>query len=177
LNREFSVTESSKAWVFDITYIRVKERFLYLTTALDGYDRKIVGWSLSNGTSVEETSSVAGRMAIKNRYIEKGLVFQSDRGIQYTSKKRPMWLIPIKWLQVAWAEKENCCNNAVAESFSKTLKTKQIYGNTLISKEQTELNIFEFIEMWYNRKRRRCTLDYKTIEEFRKQKNIFKNVA
>jgi putative transposase len=65
----------------------------------------------------------------------------------------------------------------VAESFSKTLKTKQIYGNTLISKEQTELNLFEFIEMWYNRKRRRCTLDYKTIEEFRKQKNIFKNVA
>jgi transposase InsO family protein len=87
LNREFSVTESSKAWVSDITYIRVKEGFIYLTTVLDLYDRKIIGWSLSNGMSVEETSLAAWKMAIKNRSVENGLIFHSDRGVQYASKK------------------------------------------------------------------------------------------
>jgi transposase InsO family protein len=87
LNREFSVTESSKAWVSDITYIRVKEGFIYLTTVLDLYDRKIIGWILSNGMSVEETSLAAWKMAIKNRSVENGLIFHSDRGVQYASKK------------------------------------------------------------------------------------------
>jgi transposase InsO family protein len=87
LKREFTVTEPSKAWVSDITYIRVKEGFLYLTTVLDLYDRKVIGWSLSSGMSVEETSLAALRMAIKNRSIVRGLVFHSDRGVQYASKK------------------------------------------------------------------------------------------
>jgi putative transposase len=75
------------------------------------------------------------------------------------------------------SRKGNCWDNAVAESFFKTLKAEQIYGNKLISKEQMELDIFEFIEIWYNRKRRHSALDYKTIEEFWQQKNNFKNVA
>ena len=75
------------------------------------------------------------------------------------------------------SRKGNCWDNAVAESFFKTLKTEQIYGNKLISKKQMERDIFEFIEIWYNRKRRHSALDYKTIEEFWKQKNNFKNVA
>ena len=85
LNREFSVTEPSKVWVSDITYIRVKEGFIYLTTILDLYYRKIIGWSLSNGMSVKETSLAAWRMAIKNRSVEKDLIFHSDRGVQYAS--------------------------------------------------------------------------------------------
>jgi transposase InsO family protein len=72
--------------VSDITYIRVKEGFLYLTTVLDLYDRKIIGWSLSSRDE-EETSLAAWRMAIKNRSIVRGLVFHSDRGVQYASKK------------------------------------------------------------------------------------------
>lgn len=177
LNREFSVTAPSKAWVSDITYIRVKEGFLYLTTVLDLYDRKIIGWSLSNGMSVEETSLAAWRMAIKNRSIEKGLVFHSDRGVQYASKKFTNVIESYKMITRSMSTKGNCWDNAVAESFFKTLKTEQIYGIKLISKEQMELDIFEFIEIWYNRKRRHSALDYKTIEEFWNQKNNFKNVA
>lgn len=75
------------------------------------------------------------------------------------------------------SRKGNCWNNSVAKSFFKILKTEQIYGNKLMSKEQMERDIFEFIEIWYNRKRRHSALDYKTIEEFWKQKNNFKNVA
>ena len=177
LNRAFSVTEPSKVWVSDITYIRVKEGFVYLTTILDLYDRKIIGWSLSNGMSVEETSLAAWRMAIKNRSVEKDLIFHSDRGVQYANKKFTNVIESYKIITRSMSRKGNCWDNAVAESFFKTLKTEQIYGNKLISKEQMERDIFEFIEIWYNRKRRHSALDYKTIEEFWKQKNNFKNVA
>lgn len=177
LNRAFSVTEPSKVWVSDITYIRVIEGFVYLTTVLDLYDRKIIGWSLSNGMSVEETSLAAWRMAIKNRSVEKDLIFHSDRGVQYACKKFTNVIESYKIITRSMSRKGNCWDNAVAENFFKTLKTEQIYGNKLISKEQMERDIFEFIEIWYNRKRRHSALDYKTIEEFWKQKNNFKNVA
>jgi putative transposase len=75
------------------------------------------------------------------------------------------------------SRKGNFWDNAIAERFFKTLKTEQIYDNKLISKEQMELDRFEFIEIWYNPKRRLSALDYKTIEEFWRQKNNFKNVA
>jgi len=127
--------------------------------------------------SVEETSLAAWKMATKNRSIEKGLVFHSDRGVQYASKKFTNVIDSYKMITRSMSRKGNCWDNAVAESFFKTLKTEQIYGNKLIPKEQMELDIFEFIEIWYNRKRRHSALDYKTIEEFWKQKNNFKNVA
>ena len=75
------------------------------------------------------------------------------------------------------SRKGNCWDNAVAQSFFRILKTEQIYGNKLKSKEQMELGIFEFIEIWYNKKIRHFALGYKTVEEFWKQKNNFKNVA
>ncbi|MBP3944563.1 DDE-type integrase/transposase/recombinase [Sphingobacteriaceae bacterium WQ 2009] len=77
LNRKFKVAKPSKGWVSDITYIQTKEGFLYLTTILDLYDRKIIGWSLSNGMSTEETSLAAWKMAIKNREVNEGLLFHS----------------------------------------------------------------------------------------------------
>lgn len=78
LNRNFIVTESSKVWVSDITYIQTEEGFLYLTTIIDLYDRKIIGWSLSNGMSTEVTSLASWKMAIKNRTAQEGLIFHSD---------------------------------------------------------------------------------------------------
>ena len=85
LNREFIVKMPSKVWVSDITYIQTKEGFVYLTTIMDLYDRKIIGWSLSDGMSTEETTLGAWKMAVKNRNIEQGLIFHSDRGVQYCS--------------------------------------------------------------------------------------------
>ncbi|WP_426092432.1 transposase [Flavobacterium sp. DSR3-2] len=127
--------------------------------------------------SIEETSLAAWRMAIKNRCVEKGLLFYSDRGVQYASKKFTNVIDSYKMTTESISGKGNCWDNAVAESFFKTLKTQQIYGNKLISKEQMERDKFKFIEIWYNRKRRHSALDYKTIEEFWKQKNNSKNVA
>lgn len=176
LNRQFSVSEPSKVWVSDITYIYTKEGFMYLTTIIDLYDRKIIGWSLSNGMSTDETSLAAWKMAIKNRSVTTGLIFHSDRGIQYANHKFANILESYKVTR-SMSRKGNCWDNAVAESFFKSLKTELIYGNKLISKVQMKLEIFEYIEIWYNRKRRHSALNYKTINEFNNQTNNYKNVA
>lgn len=176
LNRNFIVAEASKVWVSDLTYIQTKEGFLYLTTVIDLYDRKIIGWSLSGGMSTEETSLAAWKMAVKNRKVDKGLVFHSDRGVQYASKKFTKTIESYGVIR-SMSRKGNCWDNAVAESFFKSLKTELIYGNKLIAKEKMELEIFEYIEIWYNKKRRHSTLNYKTIEEFNNQNRIYKNVA
>ena len=176
LNRAFTVTEPSKVWVSDITYIQTKTGFLYLTTIIDLYGRKLIGWSLSDGMSTEQTSLAAWRMAIKNRPIQKELIFHSDRGDQYTSKKFVNTIESYNNKR-SMSRKGNCWDNAVAESFFKSLKTELIYGNKLISKEQMKLEIFEYIEIWYNKKRRHSALNYMNIEEFNNQIKKYKNVA
>ncbi|SIT11464.1 Transposase InsO and inactivated derivatives [Chryseobacterium piscicola] len=176
LDRNFSVTERSKVWVSDITYIQTKEGFLYLTTLIDLYDRKIIGWSLSDGMSTEETSLSAWKMAVKNRKFDQGLIFHSDRGVQYASRKFAKTVESYGVIR-SMSRRGNCWDNAVAESFFKSLKTELIYGNKLITKEKMELEIFEYIEVWYNKKRRHSTLKYKTIEEFNNQNKIYQNVA
>lgn len=176
LKREFTATEPAKAWVSDITYIQTKDVFLYLTIILDLFDRKIVGWSLSNGLSTKQTTMTAWKMAVKNRTIANDLIFHSDRGIQYANKKFTNVLDSYKNITRSMSRKGDCWDNAVAESFFKSLKTELVYGSKLISREQMELEIFEYIEIWYNKKRRHSALNYKTIEEFNKLTN-YKNVA
>ena len=176
LDRGFAVDHPSKVWVSDITYIQTKEGFLYLTTIIDLYDRKMIGWSLSNGMNTEETTLAAWKMATRNRSVQKGLIFHSDRGVQYANKKFANTIESYEVIR-SMSRKGNCWDNAVAESFFKSLKTELIYGNKLITKQQMELEIFEYIEIWYNKKRRHGALNYKTIEEFNNQNNIYKNVA
>ena len=91
-------------------------------------------------------------MAIRNRNVQKGLIFHSDRDIQYANKK---FVNTIESYDVirSMSRKGNCFDNGVAESFFKSLKTELIYGNKLITKEQMKLEVFEYIEIWYNKKR------------------------
>ena len=121
LNRNFMVANPSKVWVSDITYIQTKEGFLYLTTIIDLYDRKMIGWSLSNTMSTESTTLSAWKMAMKNRAIQKGLIFHSDRGIQYANKKFANTIESYGVIR-SMSRKANCWDNAVAESFFKSLK-------------------------------------------------------
>jgi transposase InsO family protein len=176
LNRKFVVSQPSKVWVSDITYIHTKEGFLYLTTVMDLYDRKIIGWSLSDGMSTHETTLASWKMAIRNRNVQADLIFHSDRGVQYANNKFANVLESYK-ITRSMSRKGNCWDNAVAESFFKSLKTELIYGNKLITKEQMKLQIFEYIEIWYNQKRRHSALKYMTIKEFNNQSNNYKNVA
>lgn len=176
LDRQFIVEQPSKVWVSDITYIYTKEGFLFLTTILDLYDRKIIGWSLGSGMSTDQTTLAAWKMAISNRTPKEGLLFHSDRGIQYANHKFAN-MIESYNVKRSMSRKGNCWDNAVAESFFKTLKTELIYGNKRMSKKQMELEVFEYIEIWYNKKRRHSALNYLTIQEFNNKTNIYKNVA
>ena len=176
LNRKFNPKSPSKVWVSDITYIHTKEGFLYLTTIIDLYDRKVIGWSLSSTMSTENTILSAWRMATRNRNVEQGLIFHSDRGVQYANNKFANVLNSYKKITRSMSRKGNCWDNAVAESFFKSLKTELIYGNKIITKEEMKLDIFEYIEIWYNKKRRHSALNYQNIDEFNNHFN-YKNVA
>lgn len=176
LDRQFKQNEPSKAWVSDITYIAVKEGFLYLTTIMDLYDRKIIGWSLSTSMATDDTTLPAWRMALKNRKITNELIFHSDRGVQYANNKFANTLTSYNVTR-SMSRKGNCWDNAVAESFFKSLKSELIYGNTLIARKEMEREVFEYIELWYNKKRRHSTLNYMTIKEFNNLKINYKNAA
>ena len=177
LGRKFCATREGEIWVSDITYVRTTNGWLYLTVIIDMHDRKVIGWSMSTGLSAEETIIPAWFMAIKVRPITQPLIFHSDRGVQYACHAFSSILKSNKFITRSMSRKGNCWDNAVAESFFKTIKIEWIYSKRYINQQQAQLSIFQWIETWYNRKRRHSALGYKTIEEFVKINNNFKNVA
>jgi len=174
LNRRFNEDFPNRAWVSDITYIQTKEGWIYQTVIIDLTDRKVVGWSHSEGLSADETVFSAFRMAVKNRPPQKGLIFHSDRGVQYTCN-RFVNLLESYGIVQSMCRTANCWDNAVAESFFKTLKSELIYGNKLVSKEQIKAMLFEYVEIYYNQNRRHSALNNLTIKEFENLNH--KNVA
>lgn len=176
LDRNFSAQNIAQAWVSDITYIRTMKGWLYLTVILDLFDRKVIGWSLSTDMSAENTSIAAWRMAIRNRPITGKLIFHSDRGIQYACNTFANILKSYKNIERSMSRKGNCWDNAVAESFFKSIKVELVYRNKYENTEQAALSVFEWIETWYNKNRRHSTLGYLTINEFEKLVQL-KNVA
>ena len=164
LMRDFSTNGTGEKWVSDITYIRTGEGWLYLTVIIDLADRKIVGWSMDSSMTAASTIVAAWKMAVRNRPLDGELIFHSDRGIQYASHEFRRCLKGIPVLQ-SMSRKGNCWDNAIAESFFKTLKTELVYHTKFETKAQAKLEIFDYIEVWYNRKRRHSALDYKTPEQ------------
>ncbi|MDQ6470129.1 IS3 family transposase [Flavobacterium sp. LHD-80] len=166
LDRKFKISKPSKVWVSDITYIQIHKGFMYLTIIMDLYDRKVIGWSLSSRLTTQKTTLAAWEMAIINRKVLDGLVFHSDRGVQYANKIFTEELDSYNCVR-SMSRKSNSLDNAVAESFFCTLKREFIYKqNKLLKKGQIKKEMFEFIENWYNKQRIHSTLNYKTIEEF-----------
>lgn len=166
LDRVFTATQPGQVWVSDITYIKTNKGWLYLTVIIDLFDRKVVGWAMGKGLTAEETIIVAWRMAICNRPIVQKLIFHSDRGIQYACTKFTNILKANKLVCRSMSRKGNCWDNAVAESFFKTIKVESVYNENYHDQNQAKLSLFKWIETWYNRKRRHSALGYKTIEEF-----------
>jgi len=177
LDRNFKPNTLNEAWVSDITYIRTDEDWLYLTTAIDLYDRQVIGWSLSKTLFTKETITPAWEMAISKRKIDNNLIFHSDRGIQYASKEFRNQINTNNLITQSMSRKGNCWDNAVAESFFKTLKSELIYHQEYKTIEQAKLAVFEYIEIWYNRKRLHSSLGYKTPVEVETEFNKLKNVA
>ena len=159
LNREFTAEKPGQKWVSDITYIPTGEGWLYLTTVLDLADRKVVGWALSETLRAIDTSIAAWQMALKNRKIEGKLLFHSDRGVQYacTDFRNQLKSLPVVQ---SMSRRGNCWDNAVAESFFKTFKSELVNQVDFHTRDEARLATFEYIEGWYNRRRRHSSLNY-----------------
>lgn len=171
LNRAFNPVNINMVWVSDITYIKTKQGWLYLTIVLDLGDRRVIGWSLSTTMKASDTVIPAWRMAKKTRPIMGRLIFHSDRGVQYACNDFKALLDANPWVCRSMSRKGNCWDNSVAESFFKTLKTECVYQHKFINKEQAALIVFEFIEIWYNRKRLHSALGYLSPAEFERNLN------
>jgi len=162
LNRNFLASFPGEKWVSDITYLRTERGWLYLTVVLDLWDRKVIGWSMSREMLAEQVSQ-ALVMAVKNRTPRKGLIFHSDRGVQYCSEEFRSTLKRLcPFVRQSMSKKGNCWDNACAESFFKTLKTELGILRGKYNYNQVRTAVFEYIEIYYNRCRRHSALGYAT---------------
>ena len=164
LNREFEVKKTSNVWVSDITYIRVGQQFVYLTTIIDLADRMVVGWSVSDNMTDKDTVIAAFKNALRNRPIKDGLIFHSDRGSQYASADFRKLLEQYKCIQ-SMSRKGNCWDNAVAESFFKTIKIESLDRYHFNNIEEVYSIVFSYIDGWYNSMRIHTSLQGRSPKE------------
>ena len=177
LSRNFTSLKLGEKWVSDITYIRVNDDWSYLTTIIDLADRKIVGWALSEDMTTENTVMAAWSSARRNRTIIDGFIFHSDRGVQYASNKMTSLFSFNRKITQSMSRKGNCWDNAVAESFFKTIKHEWLYRFKFTSFEQLHDAVNDYIN-WYNIERLHSSLGYLTPLEMEvKLRGIIKIAA
>jgi transposase InsO family protein len=164
LDRRFSADLPNQKWVTDITYIPTEEGWLYLAGVMDICSRKIVGWAMEPHMRVELVTK-ALTMAIGRCSPKAGLLHHSDRGIQYASDDY-QHLLSVHQMIPSMSGKGNCWDNAVMESFWSTLKTELVHHEHYATREEAKASIFEYIEVFYNRKRLHSALGYRSPEAF-----------
>ena len=166
LNRQFNVSVPNQVWVSDITYIPTQEGWLYLATTLDLYSRKIVGWAMDQ--RMQKSLVIrALQMALHNRRPNplQRLMHHSDRGSQYASKLFET-LLKVNDIRCSMSRKGNCWDNAVAESFFRTLKEELVYQQRYKTRDDARHSIFEYIEVFYNQHRLHSSLGYMSPDQF-----------
>ncbi len=152
LNQNFKVSRINQVWVSDITYIETKQGWMYLTVIIDLFDRKVVGWSMSDNLTTEDTIVYAWHMAVQNTKITEHLIFHSDRGSQYAGYTFTDIIKKHEGLVIqSMSRKGNCWDNVVADPFFKSLKIEWVYKHKYNYRSQAELSIFSWIETWYNK--------------------------
>lgn len=177
LKRNFRVGKINRAWVSDITYIHTLEGWLYLTTVMDLGDRRIIGWATSETMGARETTVAALKMATANRKPAKRTIFHSDRGVQYACREFRKELKRHKISRQSMSRKANCWDNAVAESFFKSVKKEWLYTQTFANRAQAQLAVFEYIETWYNTRRRHSALGSKSPQQFHLERLLLNKAA
>lgn len=164
LARAMAVTGLDQLWVADITYIRLRAEFVYLAVILDACSRRVIGWAL--GRSLEDDLALeALRQALDQRRPAPGLVHHSDRGVQYASGDYTD-LLRAHGITVSMSRKGNPYDNAIAESFMKTLKYEQVYREDYEDLREAHASIQRFLEQVYNEKRLHSALGYLPPAEF-----------
>jgi transposase InsO family protein len=174
LDRNFDADVPNARWCGDITYIWTSEGWLYLAVVLDLFSRRIVGWhvkkTLGRGLVIE-----ALKGALRTRRPDEGLLHHSDRGSQYASGDYQE-LLTGAGCRVSMSRKGNCWDNAPAESFFATLKKELVYGRRFATREEARGELFEFIEIWYNRKRLHSSLGYLSPAQY-EEKMLMQSTA
>jgi putative transposase len=166
LDRNFTASQPNQKWVADITSIATDQGWLYLATVMDLFSRKIVGWSMNPRLKTELVSDALG-MALLQRCPEAGLLHHSDRGSQYASHDYQK-LLTDHGITVRMSRTGNCYDNAVMESFFATLKTECV-DRCYASREEARTCLFDYIEIWYNLRRRHSALVYLSPAAFERQ--------
>ena len=164
LGRQFHAESPNRKWAVDITYIPTDEGWLYLAGVIDLCSRKIVGWSMADHMKTELVSDALS-MAIIHRQPGNGLLHHSDRGVQYASEDY-QYLLQSHRIESSMSNKGDCWDNACAESFWATLKSELVNHEHYATHEQARASIFEYIEVFYNRKRLHSSLGYQSPEAF-----------
>jgi putative transposase len=155
----------NQTWVSDITYIHTLEGVMYLAVYIDIFIKKVVGFSM-NANMQTDLLVNALEMALGRQPWTKGeLTCHSDRGSQYASEQYRQ-LASDNGIKLSMSRKGNCYDNAFAESFFATLKKELIYRNTYKTREEARLAVFEYIEVWYNRKRIHSSIEYNSPVQF-----------
>ena len=170
LARRFSLTEIetiNSVWAGDITYVPTREGWLYLAVILDLASRRVIGWSMQ--ATLEASLAIAAlQMALEARGPGGGLVHHSDRGVQYAAFDYQQ-LLAMRQIVPSMSRRANCYDNAVVESFFATLEWELIERSDWATRDATRLAIFEYIECWYNQKRRHSSLGYLSPAEYERQ--------
>lgn len=164
LKRNFNVSQKNQCWVGDITYVATQNGWLYLATVIDLYSRKVIGWSMADHMRAELVND-ALLMAIWKRKPSKGLIWHTDRGSQYASDSHRSILKDHSITQ-SMSRKGDCWDNAVAESFFHTLKTELIHHREFKNQVQAKAEVFEYIEVFYNRTRIHSSNNYLSPENY-----------
>ena len=170
LDQNFEASATNQKWAGDITYLMTSEGWLYLAVVIDLYSRSVIGWSMSSRMTAKLTCD-ALKMALLKRGSPKGVIFHSDRGSQYCSHAYRKLLDKYAFKQ-SMSRKGNCWDNACVERFFHSLKVESIQDEALMDKKVMRENVFEYIEIDYNRKRRHSSLGYLSPLNFE-----LKNVA
>ena len=164
LARNMILTTTDQLWRADITYIRLRDEFVFLAVILDAYSRRVIGWALDR-TLEDELPLAALRMALSHRSVQPGLVHHSDRGSQYASNGYTD-LLKGSQIAISMSRKGNPWDNAACESFMKTLKYEEVLRNEYRDLAEARASIRQFLEKIYNHARLHSALDYLPPAEF-----------
>lgn len=164
LARDFQACAPDRKWVADITYVPTDQGWLYVAAVLDCFSRKIVGWAMSQSLEADLAGD-ALHMALHQRQPGPELIHHSDRGVQYASDDYQQ-LLARRGITPSMSGRGDCYDNAMMESFWATLKTELIYQNDYETRDQARQSIFQYIEVFYNRKRLHSSIGYVSPETF-----------